>query len=378
MTAAIEFEVQRMDRSSQIVKVSIRGIAVNILLVVFKAIVGFAANSISVILDAVNNLSDALSSIITIIGTKLAGRAPDKKHPYGHGRIEYITSLIIAVIVLAAGGSSLKESVEKIISPEKTDFTVVSIVVICFAIFAKFYLGRYFIAQGKKLNSSSLTASGTDASFDAVISVGTLFSAVISLTVGWNIEGWLGAVISVFILKAGMEILTDTLGDIIGLRVDKELSVSIKRRVNSFPEVLGCYDLILHNYGPEKNLGSLHIEVRDDMTANKIDELTREITYAIYNEFGVILTIGIYAQNIRSEKAAEIKSKLVELIKQQGNIIGMHGFYIDETRKAVSFDLIFDFEEKDPYAVTENIKSSLTKEYPGFSFNINLDRDFSD
>ena len=210
-----------MDRSSQIVKVSIRGIAVNILLVVFKAIVGFAANSISVILDAVNNLSDALSSIITIIGTKLAGRAPDKKHPYGHGRIEYITSLIIAVIVLAAGGSSLKESVEKIISPEKTDFTVVSIVVICFAIFAKFYLGRYFIAQGKKLNSSSLTASGTDASFDAVISVGTLFSAVISLTVGWNIEGWLGAVISVFILKAGMEILTGTLGDIIGLRVDK-------------------------------------------------------------------------------------------------------------------------------------------------------------
>ena len=367
-----------MDRSSQIVKVSIKGIAVNVILVVFKAIVGFAANSISVILDAVNNLSDALSSIITIIGTKLAGRAPDKKHPYGHGRIEYITSLIIAVIVLAAGASSLKESVEKIISPEKTDFTVVSIVVICSAVFAKFYLGRYFISQGKKLNSSSLTASGTDASFDAVISVATLFSAVISMTAGWNIEGWLGAVISVFILKAGVEILTDTLSDIIGKRVDKELSVSVKRRVNSFPDVLGCYDLILHNYGPEENLGSLHIEVADDMTARQIDELTRNITYAIYSEFGIVLTIGIYAQNIQSEKAADIRSRLVELIKEQKTVIGMHGFYIDETRNAVSFDLIFDFEEKDPGSAAEHIKAVLSEENHGFTFNVNIDRDYSD
>lgn len=367
-----------MDRSSQIVKVSIRGIAVNILLVVFKAIVGFAANSISVILDAVNNLSDALSSIITIIGTKLAGRAPDKKHPYGHGRIEYITSLVIAVIVLIAGGSSLKESVEKIITPAKTDFTVISIVVICFAIFAKFYLGRYFISQGKKLKSSSLTASGTDASFDAVISVGTLFSAIVSLAAGWNIEGWLGAVISVFILKAGIEILTDTLGDIIGIRVDKDLSVGIKRKVNSFPDVLGCYDLILHNYGPDINLGSLHIEVADDMTARRIDELTREITAAVYTDFGIVLTIGIYAQNIKSEKAAKIKSSLVGLIKQQKTIIGMHGFYIDEPRNAVSFDLIFDFEEKEPVEATERIKAALTEEYPDMSFNINIDRDYSD
>ena len=367
-----------MDRTSQIVKVSIRGIAVNIVLVIFKAVVGFAANSISVILDAVNNLSDALSSIITIIGTKLAGRAPDKKHPYGHGRIEYITSLVIAVIVLIAGGSSLKESVEKIISPEPTDFKAVSIIVICFAIFTKFYLGRYFISQGKKLNSSSLTASGTDASFDAVISVGTLFSAIISMTAGWNIEGWLGAVISVFILKAGIEILSDTLGDIIGKRVDKELSVSIKRNVNSFPEVLGCYDLILHNYGPEEHLGSLHIEVADDMTARQIDELTRNITYSVYTEFGIVLTIGIYAQNIQSEKAAEIKSRLAQLIREQKTVIGMHGFYINEAKNIVSFDLIFDFEEKEPGSAAEQIRNVLSEENPGYLFNINIDRDFSD
>ncbi len=367
-----------MERSAQIVKVSIRGIIVNVMLVIFKAIVGFAANSISVILDAVNNLSDALSSLITIIGTKLAGKAPDKKHPYGHGRIEYITSLVIAVIVLAAGASSLKESVEKIITPEETAFTFVSVIVISAAIVTKFLLGRYFIAQGKALNSSSLTASGTDASFDAIISIATLVSAIISMTAGINIEGWLGAIIAVFILKAGLEILRDTVSDIIGVRVDEELSVGIKMRVNSFPEVIGCYDLILHNYGPEENLGSLHIEIADDMTAREIDELTRRITADIYKEYNMILTIGIYAANVQSPLAAEMKSVLTELIKEQKNIIGMHGFYIDETKNIVSFDLIFDFEEKDAENVTKAIRTNLSQKYPDKTIYINIDRDFSD
>ena len=367
-----------LTRSQQIVRVSIRGILVNAALVLFKAIAGFAANSISVILDAVNNLSDALSSLITIIGTKLAGKAPDKKHPYGHGRIEYITSLVIAVIVLTAGISSLRESVEKIITPADTHFTMLTVVVITAAIFTKFFLGRYFIAMGRKLNSGSLTASGTDASFDAVISVATLISAIVSMTLGWNIEGWLGAGISVFILKAGIEILRDTLSDIIGKRADRELSIAVRRRINTFKEVFGCYDLILHNYGPEENLGSVHIEVADEMTATEIDVLTRKITAAIYNEFGVILTIGIYASNTDMEEAFAIKDRVIELIRQHKNIIGMHGFYYDDVENMVSFDLIFDFEEKDAKGITEEIKAALTEEFTGLTFYINIDRDFTD
>ncbi|MBR1384838.1 MAG: cation transporter [Ruminococcus sp.] len=367
-----------MDRTQQIVKVSYRGIAANILLVVFKSIVGFAANSISVILDAVNNLSDVLSSVITIIGTKLAGRAPDKKHPYGHGRIEYITSLIIAVIVLAAGVTSLKEAVEKIVTPADTNFTIVSIIIIVGGIVTKFFLGRYFIAQGKKLNSSSLTASGTDASFDAVISFATLVSAVISMTLGWNIEGWLGAVISVFIIKAGIEIMRDTISDIIGVRIDRDLSIGIRRKVNSFPEVFGSYDLILHNYGPEENLGSIHIEVKDNMTAKQIDVLTRKITAAIYADFGVYLTIGIYATNTDSAEASEIKKTLVDLVKQNKTIIGLHGFYYNDADRMVSFDLIFDFDEKHPFDIVEKIKAALSEKYSSINFVINIDRDYSD
>ncbi len=156
------------DRSKEIIKVSIKGILVNILLVVFKAIVGLLANSIAIILDAVNNLTDALSSIITIIGTKLAGKAADKKHPYGHGRIEYLTSTIIAVIVIAAGVLAGKESIIRIIHPDNTNYSYWSIIIIAVAVVVKFLLGRYFTAKGKKLNSGALKASGTDAIFDEV------------------------------------------------------------------------------------------------------------------------------------------------------------------------------------------------------------------
>jgi len=367
-----------MERTREIIKVSIRGIVINILLVIFKAIVGLAANAISVVLDAVNNLSDALSSLITIIGTKLAGKAPDKNHPYGHGRIEYLTSLVIALIVLAAGVTSMKESVEKIIEPVHAEFTVITLIVIIAGIITKFFMGRYFIAMGKKLNSGSLSASGTDASFDAIITTATLVSALFSMIADINIEGWLGAAISVFILKAGLEILRETINSIIGVRIDQELSVNVKMLINKHPKVLGCYDLLLHSYGPEENMGSVHVEVADEMTAKEIDEMTRTIALDVYKTYGVMLTIGIYASNTDNEFALEMKSKIVELIKDQGNVLGMHGFYVDEIKNIVVFDLIFDFEEKDPARACDSIRNKISPYYPDYQFYINIDRDFSD
>lgn len=367
-----------MDRTKEIVKVSYKGIAVNVLLVVFKAIVGFAAGSISVILDAVNNLSDALSSVITIVGTKLAGRGPDREHPYGHGRIEYITSLVIALIVLIAGVTSLREAVGKMIKPAAAEFTVVSVIIIAAGVLVKFFLGRYFSAMGKKLDSGSLKASGKDASFDAVISSATLVSAIITMTLGLNIEGWLGAVISLFIIKAGIEIITETLDNIIGVRTDKELSTGIKERINSFPQVHGSHDLILHSYGPSETLGSVHIEVDDSMTAAQIDELSRCLTAEVYKEYSVYLTIGIYATNTSDEVSSRIRQRLTELVKADPLIIEMHGFYVDKDKQTVTFDLIYSYDEKDPKSAVERLRTTLTKEFPGFTFFPNLDRDFSD
>ena len=371
-------ELSGNKRTKEIVKVSFRGIGVNLILVVFKAIVGVLANSIAVILDAVNNLSDALSSIITIIGTKIAGKAADKKHPYGHGRVEYVTSSIIAIIVLAAGVTSLKESVEKIIEPRETNFKFYSLIIIASAVAAKILLGLYFRRKGKALNSSSLATSGTDALFDAVLSAATLVSAVVAMAWGINIEGFLGVGISVFILKAGIEVMREAIGNLIGVRIDAELSEGIKAKINSFAEVHGAYDLILHTYGPEQLIGSVHVEIDDAMTAREIDTLTRRIMADVYREFGVILTVGIYATNTSDDLSCEIREAAKREADACPQVLQMHGFYMEHDAKVVSFDVIVDFKEPDPKAIADTIRAHLSEQFPDYRFYINLDRDFSD
>ena len=367
-----------MDRDKTIIKTSVKGIIVNIVLVAFKAVIGLIVNSIAIILDAVNNLSDALSAIITIIGTKLAAKKPDKKHPYGHGRIEYIASVIIAIIILIAGITALKESVEKIINPEKANYSIVSLIIIAVAVIVKFVFGRYVKNIGKQINSQSLIASGADAVFDSVLSFSTLVAGIISIVWHISLEGILGAIIAIFIIKSSIEMLRETLNEIIGTRVDSEITNKIKERINSFDKVEGSYDLILNNYGPNRIIGSIHIQVPDDLTARQIHSITNKISSTIYMEFGIILTIGIYASNTSDEESENIKIKLEEIIKGHPEILQMHGFYVDIDRKLVSFDLIMNFDSENINEIKDKIINEMTLEYPEFEFNVNLDADFSD
>lgn len=366
-----------MDRNKQIVKVSIFGIVVNLILVAFKAVIGLIVNSIAIILDAVNNLSDALSSIITIIGTKLSNKKPDKKHPYGHGRIEYFSSVIIAVIVLIAGLTSLKESIEKILHPESADYSIISLVIVIVAVFVKFFFGRYVKKQGKKLNSGSLIASGTDAISDSVLSFSTFVAAIISIIWHISLEGYLGVIISIIILKSAIEILKDAIDDMIGVRADPEVTQKLRELINSYEDVLGVYDIIIHNYGPNKIIASAHIQVEDELTAKEIHRLTRRIIVDVYNKLGILLTVGIYASNDTGEYK-EIKEYIGNLLKDYKNIIQMHGFYVDEEYKSISFDLIFNFDELEPEKKIEDIIGKLKTKYPEYNFNIILDTDISD
>ena len=369
---------KRSPRTDEIVKVSWRGIFANLLLSAFKAATGLGANSISVVLDAVNNLSDAMSSVITIIGTKLAGKAADRKHPYGHGRIEYITASIISIIVLLAGISSLRESVDKILHPEETNYSAVTLIVLIASIGAKLLLGQYFKKKGEELHSGSLTASGEDALMDSVISFAALVGAVLNLTLGWKLEGILGALISVFIIKAGFELLRETVDHIIGSRAESELTDNIKERLNAYPEIHGAYDLILHSYGPEEWFGSVHVELDDNMTVREMDALTRRIVPQIYMEFGVILTVGVYAENTSDESAKAIKQAAKALTEEYPQIMQMHGFYADTGTKAVSFDIILSFDEQDPASTVNALRERLSAEFPDYQFHINVDRDFSE
>lgn len=366
-----------MDRQQKIIRTSILGITVNLVLVAFKAVVGLISGSIAVILDALNNLSDALSSVITIIGTRLANRAPSKKHPYGHGRIEYITGMLIAALVLAAGFTALKESIEKIIHPEAAEYSAVSLIIIVAAIAAKLFMGRYVKGVGEKINAATLIASGSDALFDAILSAGTLVAALISLIWHITLEGWFGAVISIFIIKAGFEMLGDTLDSIIGTRADKELSEQIKEKVCSYPGVRGAYDLTLHNYGPTQIIGSVHVELPDNMTAKEIHKLSRAISVGVYEETGIVLTVGIYASNDSEAESEDIRKNLEQIAQEVQGILQIHGFYCDASQKTVTFDLVVDFAA-DRDAVQQEVYRRISAAYPDYKFSIVLDSDYSD
>ena len=353
-----------MERSKIIIKTSIKAIITNIILVIFKATVGLIVNSIAIVLDAVNNLSDAISSIITIIGAKLANKAPDKKHPYGHGRIEYIASVIIALIILLAGVTSLKESIQKIIVPEQANYSVVSLVIVGVAVLVKFFLGRYVKNTGKKINSQSLIASGTDAFFDSIVSLSTLVAAIISIIWHVSLEGYLGVLIGILIIKSGIEILRETLNTIVGIRADGELSKKIKEKINSYEEVEGTYDLILHSYGPSKIIGATNIQVDESMTAKEIHGLSKKIQAEIYSEFGIILTIGIYASNKLDKEAVEVKECLEKILVKYPEVIQLHGFYLDAKAGNISFDIIIDFEAENPKAIKDKIVEELKENYP--------------
>ncbi len=367
-----------MTREKKIVQTSIIGVIGNLLLVAAKATIGFLAGSVSVILDAVNNLSDALSSVITIIGTKLSTKKPDKKHPYGHGRVEYITSFIIAIIILVAGGSAIYESINSLIAGQTAEYTDISLIVISIAILVKVAIGLYYRKVAKEVNSDALKGSGIDALFDSLLSTATLIGAIVARYTGVFIEGYLGIVIGLFIIKSGIEVISGAVSNIIGERTSNEVALAIKQTVNSFPEVIGSYDLILNNYGPNRAIGSIHIEVKDDLTAKEIHPLTRKISQEVYMKFGVILTVGIYASNTSNPAIKEIRKNLHDLVEQSPNIKQVHGFYVDEELKTISFDILIDFDEKNPEKLRDELIDKLKTLHPEYNYFVVIDNDFAD
>ncbi len=372
-------QTQNVSRDKVIVRTSIIGIAANLFLAGFKAAVGLLSHSIAIVLDAVNNLSDAASSIITIIGTKLAGKSPDKKHPFGYGRVEYLSAMVISVIVLYAGVTSLTESVKKIIHPETPDYSTATLIIVAAGVLVKIVLGRFVKSVGEKVNSDSLVNSGKDATLDSVISASTLVAAGIFLWKGISLEAWLGAVISLIIIKSGVEMLRETLSKVLGERADAELAQEIKKTVLSFPEVNGAYDLVLNNYGPDTFNGSVHIEIPDTYTADQIDELLRTISVTVYQKHNVILTaIGVYSQNTTDEGRLQMQQAVYKEVLAVEHVLQVHAFYVNEEKKTLRFDVVVSFDAKDRAAVYQQICEKVQAMYPDYTLQIALDTDFSE
>lgn len=367
-----------MSRSKQIIRTSVVGIVANVLLAGFKALVGLLANSVAIVLDAVNNLSDALSSVITIIGTKLSVRPADRKHPFGYGRVEYFTAIIIAVIVLVTGITSLVESVGKILHPGVPTYTSVTLIVIVSAILGKLALGLYVRSQGRKLESDALIASGSDALFDAVITLATLISAGIMLLWNVSLDGYLGALISAVIIKAGLDMLSSPINQLLGAQASPQLIHEIKTEVSAIEGVQGVFDIILHGYGPNLSIGSLHISVVDTMNAHQIHRLTRDIAEQMMLRHGIVMTVGVYAIATGENERAQLQKQVVHTLTNQPHVQQVHGFlYIEETGQ-VSVDIVPDMTIRDEEGFKAHLKEKLSEVLPNVPVSIVLDHNYSE
>ena len=374
-----ESDSAKKERDSGIVRTSIIGIVVNLLLALFKIAAGLLSHSIAIVLDAVNNTSDAASSVITIIGTRLAAKPADKKHPFGYGRIEYLSAMVISIIILYAGITSLIESVKKIFSPSTPDYTATALIIVAVGVIAKIVLGRFVKAMGKAYNSESLVNSGEDATMDAVISASTLVAAIVYLKFNIALEACLGSVISIAIIKSGIEMLKETISEILGERASPSLARNIKNTVTSFPDVKGAYDLVLNNYGPDSFNGSVHIDIPDTYTADKIDELVRNIQLAVFKKHNVVLTaIGVYSYNTKNAETIKIRERIMQIVCKNPNVLQVHGFYRNEEAKTLRFDVVISFDAKDRYAEFMNIVSEVQKEFPAYKILAALDTDYSE
>ena len=367
-----------MNRSQKIIRTSIIGIVANVLLAAFKAVVGILASSVAIVMDAVNNLSDALSSVITIIGTKLSERPADREHPFGFGRVEYFSAIIIAVIVLSAGVTSLIESVKKIIEPTEPDYTTVTLIVIAVAIVVKLILGQYVKRQGQQLKSDALIASGSDALFDAIITLATLVSAGIMLLWHVSLDGILGALISIIIIKAGFDMLASPINELLGARVSDKLVKDIKKEVSDFNGVHGVYDIILHNYGPNVLIGSLHINVYDTMNAHEIHGLTRRITEQMFERHGIIMTVGIYAVATGSNRRAELQSMVMQTLAKHKEIVQIHGFYYFEDEHRISVDVVPDISVHDDTILIAQLTNEIKALVPEEETTVVIDHNYSE
>ena len=368
-----------MNRENRIVRTSMIGIGANVFLAAFKVMAGLLAHSIAVILDAVNNLSDAMSSLITIIGTKLASRRPDAKHPYGYGRTEYLSATVISVIVLYAGVTAFVESFKKILAPEVPDYSALTLVIITVGVAMKVLLGRYVKKVGEETDSDALVDSGKDALNDAVISASTLAAAVLYMLFHISLEAWLGLLISAVIIKSGVEMLKDTLSRILGERVDGDLSKALKATVCETEGVIGAYDRGLHDDGPDRLLGAIHVEVPDTDTADRLDRMTREIVHRVLEKHHVALAaVGFYARNTKNDEEAEMFENIRRIIMGYDHVVQMHGFYTDAVQKLISFDVVIDFRTHDREEIFHRIVAQVEEEYPAYTVQAVLDADISD
>ena len=373
----IEMNRKLNERQKKIIRVSLVGIATNFLLAVIKILLGVFSGSIAIISDAFNNLTDSASSMITIIGTKLAGKRPTRDHPFGYGRIEYIISVLIGVILIFTGAQILLSSVKNIITPKPVNYTMTLNLIITSTILVKLLLSRYTKRAGERLESGALKASGADAGNDALISAVTLLSSAVYMTTGVSIDAWAGAFISLFILKTGIDVFIDMHGHFLGQRADRDLSEMIYNNVLSCPVVLGAHDLILHDYGPDRMNGSINLEVDASMTTGELYPILYDLQQHLLQDHFINIIFGICAVDPADPEQNRAEEILGQILEEEPHLQEYHGIFVHHDSRSLYCDVVIDFDCRDPYEVADRITGRLKKEFPDYLVYITVDNFFA-
>ncbi len=356
------------------------GIAVNVILFAAKFLVGTITNSIAITADAVNNLSDAGSCAVTVFGFHMSGKPADEEHPFGHGRIEYITAMVVSFIVLFMGFELGSQSIDKIRNPEDVTFNLVGAVIIGMSIFGKLWLALFNRKLGKKINSPAMSAVVADSLSDIAATSVTLIALILSnFFPSLHIDGWLGIIVACFVLKAGYGIFKETLGALIGEPPTKETVSDLEAKIMSYQHVTGIHDLILHNYGPGRFFGSVHVEMPSDIDVMLSHDIIDNIERDIYAQMGIQLVIHYDPLETNNERVNELRNLAVNTVKRINENLSIHDFRVVEGPSHTN--LIFDVVVPHKFPISNDdlmaeISSEISKIDTKFFTVMNIEHSF--
>ncbi|MGN0318541.1 MAG: cation diffusion facilitator family transporter [Lachnospira sp.] len=356
------------------------GICLNIVLFVGKYLVGTISGSISITADALNNLSDAGSSVITLIGFQLAGKKPDPDHPFGHGRIEYISGLGVSLLIMLMGLELLKSSVSKILHPEEMEVSIVIIAVLVASILVKVYMSLYNRSVGNKINSAAMRATATDSLSDCIATSVVLISMIIYHFTGVNLDGWSGVVVAVFILFAGFSAMKDTLSPLLGEAPDEDFVKEVEHTVRAHEMVSGIHDMVVHDYGPGRLMISLHAEVPGNLDIYDIHDEIDNIEEELKEKFYCDAVIHMDPIAVNSEKLMSLRKEVASLVKSYDEVITIHDFRMVEgtTHTNLIFDAVVPqgYKKKDD-EVAKDIAALISEKWHNYNAVIKIDKKYT-
>lgn len=352
------------------------GITVNVILAITKVILGLLTSSIAIVSEGANVAADSLSSLITLLGTKLAQKHPDEKHPFGYGRIEYLVSLIIAVLILVTGVEMLTSSVKLIFHPEEMNISYLAIAIVLGSAIVKFCLGTFTMHMGKKADSNALVGVGLDSRGDAYASLVTIASSLFFLLFGINLDAYAGIFISLLILKAGWEVLSPTIADLLGRPGEAELAKELYQEIRSTPGILSAVDMMLHNYGPDAWSGSVNVEIDHEKTVGELYAVLHDLQLRIMHKYKVVLVFGVYAVDNDHEEVRALRKDIAKFVRQEEGVESFHAVYLDNAGKTFYVDFIVDYTLKDWEALRSRFLEYIAPILPGYHVELTIETQF--